>query len=283
MDQKLCLITGATGGIGKWISLGMVRAGYKVILVGRNRGRGEVVQAWLAQQVPGAVTELMIADLSSLAATRALGREIARTHPRLNVLINNAGVFRARRTQTVEGHEMVLAVNYLSPFVLMQELEGALRAGVPSRIVTVGSSTSDHAKVYLQNLELSKGWNMVRAYSQSKLAVMMATFEWARRLQEGGVTANVVHPGTVATGLIRTPGIIGLAWRLMGLFSRTEEQGAETPIYVALAPELDGITGKYFKDKKAVQPNRLALDEELASRLWQVTEGLLANVPMAMP
>jgi NAD(P)-dependent dehydrogenase (short-subunit alcohol dehydrogenase family) len=283
MDQKLCLITGATGGIGKWISLGMVRAGYKVILVGRDQGRGEATQAWLAQQVQGAVTELRIADLSSLAATRALGREIARTHPKLNVLINNAGVFRAARTQTVEGHEMVLAVNYLSPFVLMQELENALRAGGASRIVTVGSSTSDHAKVDLQNLELSKGWNMVRAYSQSKLAVMMATFEWARRLQESGVTANVVHPGTVATGLIRTPGVIGLAWRLMGLFSRTEEQGAETPVYVAQAPELDDITGKYFKDKKAVQPNRLALDEDLARRLWLVTEGLLANAPMATP
>jgi NAD(P)-dependent dehydrogenase (short-subunit alcohol dehydrogenase family) len=283
MERKTCVVTGATGGIGKWVALGMAQAGYKVVLVGRDRARGEAAKSWIAERVPDAVLDLMLADLSSIAATRALGQQIASRHPRLAVLINNAGVFRARREQTAEGHEMVLAVNYLSPFVLMQELEAALRAGAPSRIVTVGSSTSDRASIQLQNLELGRGWNMVRAYGQSKLAVMMTTFEWARRLRASGVTANVVHPGMVATGLIRTPGIIGLSWRLIALFSRSEQQGAETPLYAALSPELDGKTGKYLKDRMIVPPNRLAEDAALANQLWQETARLLVNAATARP
>ncbi len=261
----------------------MAQAGYRVVLVGRDRARGEAAKTWIAQRIPDAMLELMLADLSSTAATRALGGEIASRHPRLAVLINNAGVFRARREQTAEGHEMVLAVNYLSPFVLMRELEAALRAGAPSRIVTVGSSTSDRASIQLQNLELGRGWNMVRAYGQSKLAVMMTTFEWARRLQLSGVTANVVHPGMVATGLIRTPGIIGLSWRLLAFFSRSEQQGAETPLYAALSPELAGKSGKYIKNRKIVTPNRLAEDAALANELWQATERLLVNGATAKP
>ncbi|MGI4951017.1 MAG: SDR family NAD(P)-dependent oxidoreductase [Janthinobacterium lividum] len=269
------VVTGGTGGIGRWIALGLAQAGYTVVLVGRDRVRGEAVRAWVSEQAAGTVAELMVADLSSLAATQALGRNIAKRHPRVSLLVNNAGVFRARRERTAEGHDMVLAVNHLSPFVLTRELEGPLRAGAPSRIVTVGSSTSDRARIDPDNLELEHRWGMVRAYSQSKLAVMMATFEWARRLDGSGVVANVVHPGTVATGLVRTPGIIGLVWRLMALWSRSEQEGADTPLHVALAPDLAGVTGKYFKERRIAEPNRLARDPELAGRVWRATEGLV--------
>jgi len=157
-----------------------------------------------------------------------------------------------------------------------RELEGALRAGAPSRIVTVGSSTSDRARIDPENLELERKWGMVRAYGQSKLAVTMATFEWARRLEDSGVVANVVHPGTVATGLVRTPGIIGLAWRLMAPWSRSEQEGADTPLHVALAPELADVTGKYFKDCKIVEPNRLVRNAALVRRVWRATECLVS-------
>ena len=268
------VVTGATGGIGRWIALLLAQAGHPVVLVGRDRARGEAAQAWMAQQ-SGAVPELMLADLSSLAATRALGQAITARHPRIHLLVNNAGVFRARRERTVEGHDVVLAVNHLSPFVLTRGLLGALRAGAPSRIVTVGSSTSDRARIDPANLELDRRWGMVRAYSQSKLAVMMATFEWARRLDGSGVVANVVHPGAVATGLVRTPGVIGLAWRLMAPWLLTEAQGADTPSHVALAPELAAVTGQYFKGRKAVEPNRLARDPALTGQVWQATERLV--------
>jgi NAD(P)-dependent dehydrogenase (short-subunit alcohol dehydrogenase family) len=208
--KPVAVVTGATGGIGRWIALGLARAGYHTILVGRDEARGAAAQAWIAAQLPGASTEPMLADLSSIAATRDLGRRIAAAHPALSLLVANAGVFRARREETAEGHEMVLAVNHLSPFVLIDTLQDALVAGAPSRIVVVGSSTSDRARIDPGNLELTRGWGMVRAYGQSKLAVMIATFGWAERLRASGVTANVVHPGTVATGLVRSRGVIGL-------------------------------------------------------------------------
>jgi len=272
------IVTGAAGGIGRWIALGLAQAGHTVVLVGRDRSRGEAARTWVSEQAAGTAAELMVADLSSLAATRALGREIAKQHPRVSLLINNAGVFRARRERTAEGQDMVLAVNHLSPFVLTRELEGALRAGAPSRIVTVGSSTSDRARIDPDDLGLERRWGMVRAYGQSKLAVMMATFEWARRLDGSGVVANVVHPGTVATGLVRTPGVIGLAWRLMAPWSRSGQEGADTPLHTALALEMAGVTGKYFKDRKIVEPNRLARDLELVGRVWRETERLVSWV-----
>lgn len=273
--QKLCVVTGAAGGIGKWIALGLAQAGAGVVMVGRDAARGQAAQEWILGQVAGCQVDLMIADLASLAATAALGREIASRYGRVDVLVLNAGTFLSRREVTAEGHEKVLAVNHLSPFVLIRELEGSLRAAAPSRIVTVGSSTSDHAKVDPQNLELTQGWSMVRAYSQSKLAVMMTTFLWAQRLKEGGVTANVVHPGFVGSGLVRTPGVIGLAWRLIKPFALSEQAGAVTPLYAALAADQAGTTGKYFKDSKIVAPNPLAENAALCAQVWQATERLV--------
>lgn len=273
-DRGTAVVTGATGGIGRWIALGLVRAGLHVVLVGRDRARGEAALGWIDREAPGGSTELLVADLSSLAATRALGDRIAGSCPKLSVLVNNAGVFRARRTLTAEGFDEVLAVNLLAPFILMQRLEGALRAGAPARIVTVGSSTSDRASVDPANLQPVRSWRMQRAYAQSKLAVMMVTFEQARRLAGSGVVANVVHPGLVATGLVRTPGIIGLAWRVMAAWSRTEQQGADTPLHVALAPGLEETTATYFKDRKPAAPNRRVHDPVLVRRVWDATERL---------
>ncbi len=274
--MNVAVVTGATGGIGRWIALGLAQAGHHVVLVGRDRARGEAARAWIAERAPGASTELMWCDLSLLAETRALGRDIAARFPAIHVLVANAGVFRARRELTAEGHEMVLAVNHLSPFVLIETLQEALVAGAPSRVVVVGSSTSDRARIDPDNLELSERWGMVRAYGQSKLAVMITSFAWARLLGPAGVAVNVVHPGTVATGLVRTRGVIGLAWRLMAGFVSTEEQGAATPLYVALAPALAGVQRAYFKHRRQVAPNPLARDAALAERVWAATLRLLS-------
>ncbi len=268
-------MTGATGGIGRWIALGLARAGFHVVLVGQDRARGEAAVAWIGQQAAGASTELIVGNLASVAATKALAEAIAARHPRLSLLVNNAGVFRARRTLTDEGHDAVFAVNHLAPFVLMGHLEAALRAGAPSRVVTVGSSTSDRARIDPANLGLPRRWGMVRSYSQSKLGAMMVTFEWARRVKGSGVVANVVHPGTVATNLVRTPGVIGLAWRLMAPWLRTEQQGSDTPLHVALAPELADVTGQYFKDRVPARPNPATSDAALVGQVWDATERLV--------
>ncbi len=272
------VVTGATGGIGRWIALGLARAGHTVVVVGRDRSRGDDALAWIAARAPSAAVELVVADLSSLAATRHAGRHIEARHPAVDVLVNNAGMFCTRREETAEGHERVIALNHLSPFVLTRALLPALHAaataGQGARIVNVGSSTSDRARIDPADLEGRRRWGMVRSYSQSKLALMMATFGWARRLQGTGVVANVVHPGAVATGLVRAPGAIGLAWRGMAPFLLTEEQGADTPLHAALSPEFATVTGAYVKRRQAVRPNRRALDAVLAERVWAATETL---------
>jgi NAD(P)-dependent dehydrogenase (short-subunit alcohol dehydrogenase family) len=275
MSQPIAVVTGATSGIGRHIAAGLARAKFHVVLIGRDPTRAAATQAWIQDTIPQAHTEIMLADLSSLAATRALARDISTRHPAIALLVANAGIFQSRRQRTQEGHDATLAVNHLSPFVLIEGLRDALVAGAPSRIVVVGSSTSDSARIDPDNLELTRNWGMVRAYSQSKLAVMITTFGWARRLAGTGVVANVVHPGTVATSLVRSRGVIGLAWRLMAPFVRTEQQGAETPLHVALAPEWATQTGQYAKDCRAVAPNPRALDPVLAERVWQATQALI--------
>ncbi len=258
--------------------MGLARAGHHVVLVCRDVARGEAGQAWIARQAPAASTELRLADLSSLAAANRVGLEITSTHPRVGLLVNNAGMFAGRRQVTEEGHEAVLAVNHLSPFVLTDALEGALRAGAPSRIVNVGSSTSDRASIDPGDLELVRHWGMIRAYGRSKLAMMMATFARAERLRGSGVVANVVHPGAVATGLIRESGAIGVAWRLMAPFLRTEEQGADTPLHVALAPEWATITGAYIKDRVNARPNPRAENPSLIRQVDAATRTLAGGV-----
>lgn len=277
MDHPVSVVTGATGGIGRWIARGLARDGHHVVMVGRDRMRGEAAQTWIVDQVPDARTELVIADLSLLSATRNAAYCIASRHTEISILINNAGVFDTARVMTIEGYERVLATNLLSPIVFTQALLPTLLVGTPSRIVMVGSSTSDHAHIDPENLALGRLWRMRRAYSQSKLALMMATFALAKRLEGSGVVANVVHPGLVATGLVRTGGLVGLAWRCLAGFALTEEQGASTPLYAALAPELATVSGAYLKNRRIVPPNPQALDSAQVTRLWTAIERLVTR------
>jgi len=276
--MPVSVVTGATGGIGRWIALGLARAGHTVVAVGRDHQRGSDTLAWIGAQVPSARIELLIADLSSLAATRDVGTLIGARHPAIDVLVNNAGVFCTRREETAEGHERVIALNHLSPFVLTRALIPALRAaarnGTAARIVNIGSSTSDRARIDPANLESRVRWGMVRSYSQSKLALTMATLGWAQRLQSTGVVANVVHPGAVATGLVRASGPVGVAWRAMAPFLLTVEQGADTPLHVALSAEFEAVTGAYVKKRQVVRPNSRVFNTALAEQVWLATETL---------
>jgi len=281
-NRRIAVLTGATGGIGRWIALGLVQSGYHLVVICRDRARGERLQQWLAQQTAlQASTELQIVDLSSLSETRLVGQRIVTMHPAISLLVNNAGMFSAKRQVTTEGRESVLAVNHLSPYVLMDALEAALRAGAQSRIVNVGSSTSDSGGIDVRQLERASGlslhsWNMVRAYRESKLAMMLTSFNRAERLRGSGVVVNVVHPGTVATGLIREGGPIGLAWKLMAPFCLTEEQGAQTPLFAALDPTWATMTGKYVKKCAIARPNPRTADAQLMTDVELATRRLIA-------
>lgn len=275
-EGGVAVVTGATSGIGQWIALGLAREGRHVVLAGRSEARLGAIRDWIAHRVPGAALETMRADLSSLAETRGLAAAIASRHSAISLLVNNAGLMTRTRMLTAEGREMVLAVNHLAPHVLTGALEAALRAGAPARIVNIGSTASDRATLDLDDLGGERRWAMLRAYAQSKLALMMATFERARQLGGTGVTANVAHPGVVATGIGDLPGIVGFGWRALGPLLLTPVQGAETPLHVALAPELARVSGRYFKKKHQVAPNPRARDEALLARLWDTTEQLAA-------
>ncbi len=211
-----------------------------------------------------------------MSSTRALGEAILSRHANLSLLINNAGMFDTRRILTPEKRERVLATNLLSPVLLSQMLLPALAAGAPSRIVNIGSSTSDRARIDPEHLELGDSWSMRRAYAQSKLALMMATFAISNRTRGTGMVANVVHPGLVATGLVKARGAIGLAWRCLAPFALTSEQGAASALFAALSPRMSEVTGVYIKNRLIAAPNPLALDAVLVDRVWTATQGLIA-------
>jgi NAD(P)-dependent dehydrogenase (short-subunit alcohol dehydrogenase family) len=274
--EKTAVLTGATSGIGRWIAVGLARAGYALTLIARDEQRAAATVAWVAARAPAAPpVAVQIADLSSLGETRAVAARILAEVPRLGLLVNNAGVLCAKRQVTGEGHERTLATNLLSPLALTEALLPALQAAAPSRIVMVGSSSSDRARIDPANLELVRGWSMVRAYSQSKLGLLIESRALAERLAGSGVTVNTVHPGLVATDIVRQGGVVGLAWKIMAPFSLTPEQGAETPLYACLAPEMAGQTGLYLKRRKPATPNPLVGDTALTDRVNTAVARLL--------
>ncbi len=272
--MEVAVVTGATGGIGRWIALGLAQAGYHVVLTGRDRSRTEAAELWIKTHLSLSSTETVVADLSLIGVARDAGRTILSKHAKIHVLVNNAGIFDTKRVLTIERRERVLATNLLCPILLSRVLSPALRAGAPSRIINIGSSTSDSAHLDPQRLELGSRWTMTRAYSQSKLAMMMATFALAKRLEGSGVVANVVHPGLVATELVRAGGVIGFVWRCLARFALTEQQGADTPLHAALNPQFADISGAYIKDRRCVKPNSQALDPTQLELVWKATERL---------
>lgn len=269
--NDVAVLTGGTSGIGRFIARGLVRAGFRLVVIGRDRA----LLASLAGFAGGDI-ETERADLSLVAEARAAAARIAARHPRLAILVNNAGVFTTRRAETAEGHERTLAVNHLVPFALTAAFRAALAAHGAARIVNVGSVMAERARLDLGDLELRRRWSGPRAYGRSKLALAAATRVWARVLAPDHTTANVVHPGSVGTGIVRDGRLAPLAWRLMRPFLLTPAQGAEAPLRLALAPELAGVTGTYVHRMTERAPERLALTPALEAELWTRTEALVA-------
>jgi NAD(P)-dependent dehydrogenase (short-subunit alcohol dehydrogenase family) len=279
MEGKVVLITGATNGIGKAAALSIARQGATVIVVGRNSAKTEAVVAEISAESNSRSVKAAVADLSSQEQVRTLADEFKRKYDRLDVLINNAGALFDVHELSVDNIEMTFALNHFSYFILTMELLDLLKASAPSRIVNVSSGA--HQFVRGINFDAIEGNNKrgyvgFRTYSESKLANLLFTYELARRLRGTNVTVNAMHPGAVSSGFAQTGhGIMTLAFRMLRPFMITPEKAADTVVYLATAPEVEGVTGKYFEKRKPIQSSALSYDSALQERFWHLTEALI--------
>lgn len=281
MAGKIVLITGGTGGIGKATAIGLATLGARVGITGRGLARAEQAAADIGAASGNPAVDAFAADMTSQAEVRRLAAAVLGAYPRLDVLVNNVGGFWAHRHLTADGLERTFALNHLAPFLLTNLLLGRLKTSAPARIVTVSSHVQAEGRIEFDDLQSARNFSAQRAYSQSKLANVMFTNELARRLEGSGVTATSLHPGVVRTNF----GAEDQAWffavisRVVRPLLKTPAQGAQTPIYLASSPDVDGVTGQFFASRKPKAANKVAYNTEVIARLWQVSADLVGMRP----
>ena len=275
MQGKICMVTGANSGIGKATALALAQMGATVVMVCRDRARGEEARSEITTKSRKNAVDLLLADLSSQQSIRQLVGNFQQHYTHLHVLINNAGATFPGRRETVDGLEMTFAVNYLAPFLLTNLLLDVLKASAPARIVNVSSATQASGSIQMDDLQAEKHYRS--AYGQSKLAEVLFTYELARRLQGTGVTANCLHPGFVATnfGQIGTAPVMRTAVKFVSRFGMSPEEGAKTSIYLASSPEVEGVTGTYFVKSIPKRSAAISYDESLQRQLWEQSAKLV--------
>ncbi len=281
MAGKVVLITGGNAGIGKETAVALASMGAQVTITARDPVRGRAALDEIRGRGGRADAEVMALDLARLASVRELAAEFAGHHDRLDVLVNNAGLMLSSRRRTVDGYEMTFQVNHLGHFLLTQLLHDRLVAGAPGRVVNVSSAGHKSARHGLDfdDLQSERRYRGFGVYAKTKLANILFTRELARRWDGSGVTANAVHPGFVASSFGRDgdTGALGkLTFPLLKPFALNSIQGAQTSVYVASAPEVEGITGGYWVKSAPASPSTAAQDDAAAARLWEVSEQLVA-------
>ncbi|HST19974.1 MAG TPA: SDR family oxidoreductase [Blastocatellia bacterium] len=272
MAGKVAMVTGANSGIGLVTARELADRGATVVIVCRDRERGEAALTEIKARNGNNAVELMLCDLASQKSIREFAEEFKRTHDRLDVLVNNAGVY-IRNRALVEGNlETTFAVNHLAYFLLTNLLLDVITRSASARIVNVASGAHTYGRIDFDNLQGEKNYKGVRAYANSKLANILFTYELARRLSSTRVTANCLHPGAVATSIFRAlPKFVEAIIKLVTL---SPEKGAETSIYLASSPDVDGVTGKYFVKKTETRSSPESYNEDTARKLWTVSAQL---------
>jgi NAD(P)-dependent dehydrogenase (short-subunit alcohol dehydrogenase family) len=276
MAGRTVLVTGATGGIGKATALGLSAMGAHVAITGRDRARTEAAAREI-REVGRGEPAWFVGDLSSQAEVRRLADEALAALPRIDVLVNNVGGYWNSRHVTADGLERTFALNHLAPFLLTSLLLPRLSEGAPSRVVTVSSNAQSSGAIDFDDLQGERSYSGARAYSQSKLANLLFTYELARRLQGTSVTANAVHPGLVSTGFgSDDPGTIQrVLVPFIRPFMKSPAQGAATSIHVATAADLERVSGQFFAGSKPKRSSERSYDEAVAARLWRVSAELV--------
>jgi NAD(P)-dependent dehydrogenase (short-subunit alcohol dehydrogenase family) len=282
MDGKTVLITGATNGIGKAAALKLAEQGAHLVIVGRNPDRVAETVAALKAQTGNPNVDSIVADLSSMAEVRKVAAAFKVNHPRLDVLINNAGGVFTTRQETVDGYEMTFALNHLAYFLLTNLLLDTLKASTPARIINVASAAHTGGRINFDDLNATNGYQS-SVYSDSKLANILFTYELARRLDGTGVTVNAVHPGFVSTGFGQNvSGMMAVLIRLARPFMLKPEQGADTIVYLASSPEVAEINGKYWTKRKPLASSNASYDVGTQARLWAVSEQMSGLLEMGV-
>src|SRR6266550_3219467 len=274
MNGKIAIVTGASAGMGRQISLELARAGVTVVMVCRDRERGQAAVADVRERSGNAGPELLLADLSSQQSIRSAVSEFQSHHQQLHLLVNNVGVSLPRRTETVDGIETVLATNHLAPFLVTNLLLATLKASAPSRIVTVSSGGQAMARLNLDDLQSSRSYSEIAAYNQTKLLNLLFTYELARRLEGTGVTANAVEPGFVKTSM-KVP----FPYSLFSFMRQPVEKGAWISVHAATSPALDGVSGAFLSNRGVqIRSSKASYDKVSARRLWELSADL-THVP----
>jgi NAD(P)-dependent dehydrogenase (short-subunit alcohol dehydrogenase family) len=282
--QPIAVVTGASSGIGLYTALGLVRAGMRVVMVGRDRTHTEAARRLVAARAgfawPAAALEMALADFAALSEVRRLAADILAAHRRIDVLVNNAGLLSPKHRLSADGFELTFAVNHLAPFLLTNLLIDRLKGSAPARIVTVASEAHRGQRIDLATLARPARHSAMRAYGRSKLCNILFTRALAERLTGCGVATVCLHPGVVATGIGARGGIFELGWRLMKPFMLNPERGAETSLFLATVADPAPFHGGYVIGKKLAQPDPAATDRELARRLWDES-ARLAGLPVS--
>lgn len=275
MQGKVCLVTGSNSGIGKVTARELAQMGATVVMLCRNRAKGEAAQAEIVAATNNEQVDLLVADLALQAEVRRVAEEFKQKYQHLHILINNAGGANNTRKVTPDGLEATFATNHLAPFLLTELLLDTLKASAPARIVNVSSVAHAYGKIDFEDLQCQHGYSWWKAYCQSKLAMNLCTYELANQLKGTGVTVNALHPGTIASNFgANMSGPMRWGMKLVTPFIATVEQGAQTTLYLATSPEVEGVTGKYFARQKEQQAAKRAYDEAARLRLWQVSTEL---------
>jgi NAD(P)-dependent dehydrogenase (short-subunit alcohol dehydrogenase family) len=269
------LVTGASSGIGEATTARLAAMGHRVVMVSRDRTRGERARDRIQRAHSNASIDLLVADLSTTGAIRALADEYTSKFDRLDVLINNAAVMTSTRRATPEGFEQQFFVNHLAYFLLTGLLLERLRSSQPARIVSVSSTAHSRGVIDFDDLQMAQHYRGYDAYANTKLMNILFTYELARRLEGSGLTANCLHPGVIRTGLMRgVSPVLHALWQSMGKFFKQPSEGAETPVYLATSPEVEGVSGKYFRYCREFGTNRESYDRDMQLRLWEESERL---------
>jgi NAD(P)-dependent dehydrogenase (short-subunit alcohol dehydrogenase family) len=275
LEGRTILVTGASSGIGRATAVGLAEEGARLLLVGRTPERCQETLEEIRRRSGRDDAVMLRADLSSLKEVRRLADEVLARAERLHVLVNNAGVTLLSRQTTVDGFEATFATNHLAYFLLTGLLLPRLRASAPARIVNVASDAHRFGRLDLDDLQNERRYGAMRVYGQSKSANILFTQELARRIAGSGVTANALHPGGIRSNLGRSEGrVLEVVRKLVGLFLKTPEEGARTSLWLASAPEVEGVSGRYFAKCRERKPAAHASDPETARRLWERSEEL---------